>query len=69
MLVGGNCLIGRKMLLKNVYSKTAFVIVYMIVNFYFNYHIIQYHSKGDVMLRGPTILDTRCKYTCICLYS
>ena len=34
-------------------------------DFYFNYHIIQYHSKhgkGDVILRGPTILDSRCIY-------
>ena len=55
----GNCrlLTGRKMLLYNVYSKTAFVIVYMIVklmtmrliDLYFNYYILQYHSKGDVI--------------------
>ena len=63
-LVGGNCrfqwvvtvasnwqenaIIGLK------YSKTAFVIVYMILmtmrpDFYFNYFIIQYRSKGDVI--------------------
>ena len=47
------------MLVCNVYSKTTFVIDYMIVKlmtmrpvFYFNYYIIQYHSKhgkGDVI--------------------
>ena len=35
------------------YSKTTFVIVYMILmtmrpDFYFNYYNIQYHSNGDV---------------------
>ena len=35
-------------------------------DFYFNYYIIQYHSKHGKwrcnILRGPTILDNRCIY-------